>query len=62
MARRNYSPLEKIILFNLGVSDTGDINNWFLKSYHNEYFIKGLKEAVTFAKIYGRGSSYCWRL
>lgn len=50
MARRNYSPLEKIILFNLGVSDTGDINNWFLKSYHNEYFIKGLKEAVTFTK------------
>lgn len=50
MERKKYSPLEKIILFNLGVSDTSDINNWFLKSYHNEYFIKGLKEAVNFAK------------
>lgn len=42
--------VEKSILTNFGVEKATDLNIWFEKSYSNKYFIKGLKEAVAFAR------------
>lgn len=48
--RNNYSTPEEMILSNLGVSSALDLNEWFKKSYSDNYKIKGLSEAVNFAK------------
>ena len=41
--------IKEVVLRNMGVSSTDDINAWFKKSIDNDYKIKGLKEAVEYA-------------
>lgn len=48
--RNTYSSPEEMILANLGVNSAVELNEWFKKSYSDNYKIKGLSEAVNFAK------------
>ena len=50
ICRHPNESVENIILKNFGVSSAADLNEWFKKSYANQYTINGLKEAVEFAK------------
>ena len=48
--RTDVNSVEEIIFKNFGVSSASELNEWFKKSYANEYTIKNMKEAVSFAK------------
>lgn len=50
--RNDYKTPEEMIFANLGVSSAQELNEWFRKSYSNKYNIKGLSEAVAFAKTF----------
>ena len=48
--RGNNANVKEMFLNNMGVSSLDDINNWFKKSYANDYNINDLKESVQFSK------------
>lgn len=48
--RTDFNSPKDMILSNLGVKSTAELNEWFKKSYANQYKIKNLEEAVTLAK------------
>lgn len=48
--RADYDSPKDMILANLGVKAPNDLNEWFKKSYANQYRIHNLKEAVVIAK------------
>ena len=48
--KTNFNSPKDMILSNLGVKTTSELNEWFKKSYANQYKIKNLKEATILAK------------
>ena len=52
LKRGTEKDLKSVFLRNIGVNSLDEVNNWFRKSYANEYIIKDMDKAVSLCKEY----------